>query len=130
MSRAEKRILIVDDEPHQVETVCRGLFLCGYECRGVTGVPEALALLNDGYRADLVLTDLTMPEQSGIALIKATRAQFPGLPILVMTGLAETDDTARVTALGIPMLQKPFDPETLAHAIETVLARAHNGGNG
>ena len=128
MSRAEKRILIVDDEPHQVETVCRGLFLFGYECRGVTGVDEALSVLDGGFRADLLLTDLTMPEQSGIALIQAARARFPGLPMLVMTGLVQTEDTAAVAALGIPLLQKPFDPETLVRAIEKELDRARNGG--
>ncbi len=88
---------------------------------------EALSLLDGKYRADLVLTDLTMPEQSGIALIKETRKRFPALPILVMTGLARTDDTAQVAALGIPMLQKPFDPETLAAAIENELTRSRKG---
>lgn len=121
MNQTKKRILVVDDELHQIETVCRGLFLYGYECRGVTSVDEALAILGSDTPMDLLITDLTMPEQSGMALITAARKQYPNLPLLVITGLAATEETNQVLSLQIPMLQKPFDPQTLVNAIEKQL---------
>ena len=118
MSRTQKKILIVDDELHQIETVCRGLFLYGYACRGVTSVDEALSFLKAEPPVDLLITDLTMPEQSGMTLINKAREQYPELPVLVITGLVATEETEKVLALDIPMLQKPFDPQTLVDAIE------------
>ena len=126
MIQAKKRILVVDDELHQIETVCLGLFLFGYECRCATSVNEALGILSGDYPVDLLITDLTMPEQSGITLIKAVRDQEPDLPILVITGLAATEETEQVNGLGIPMLQKPFDPQTLVDSIEQLFG----GGSG
>ena len=62
------KILVVDDEQHQLDTVCRGLFLYGYRCKGVLSVDAALEALigEDGEVYDLVLTDLTMPGSSGV----------------------------------------------------------------
>ena len=124
MSQEKKKILVVDDELHQIETVCRGLFLYGYECRGVTSVDEALAILKSDTPTDLLITDLTMPEQSGMSLIMATRKAYPKLPVLVITGLAATEETDQVVSLQIPMLQKPFDPQTLVDAIEKQLGKS------
>lgn len=118
-------ILVVDDEQHQLETVCRGLRLYGFRCRGVPGVAEALDALaqdaDDPY--DLLLTDLTMPDRSGLELIARVRRDRPALPIVVITGLAASAEVATVREQGIPLLQKPFEPDTLDAAIRRALIR-------
>jgi DNA-binding NtrC family response regulator len=120
------RILVVDDEQHQLETVCRGLFLFGFICRGVQSVASALKSLcggeDEGY--DLVLTDLTMPGSSGLDLIEKVHARYPDLPIIVITGLAATEEIEAVREKGIPILQKPFEPDTLYATIRRVLGLA------
>ena len=118
MPKEKLRIIVVDDEPHQIETVCRGLFLHGYECRGAGSVDEALGMLESNGTFHLLLTDLTMPRRSGVTLIEAVQERYPDLPIVVFTGLVSTDEVAAVQSRGIPVLQKPFEPDTLISVIE------------
>ena len=124
MNEGNGKILVVDDEQHLLETVCRGLFLYGYQCIGVLDVDSALKLLGgpgaEGF--DLVLTDLTMPDNSGLDLIDQLRRHRPELPIIVITGLAASEEVERVREQGIPLLQKPFEPDTLDQTIRATLA--------
>ncbi len=120
---AHPRILVIDDEQHQLDTVCRGLRLFGYRCVGVLGVDAALIALapgsGDGF--DLVLTDLTMPGRSGLALIEQVQTRWPDLPIVVATGLAASAEVGIVRDKNIPLLKKPFDPTALDITIRRAL---------
>jgi DNA-binding response OmpR family regulator len=124
MSKLTPRILVVDDEPHQLDTVCRGLLLYGYGCQGVLSVTAALDALarQEDHGYDLVLTDLTMPGRSGLELIEQVRADWPDLPIVVITGLADTDETVMLRQKNIPLLRKPFDPDTLDAILRQTLS--------
>ena len=78
--------------------------------------------------ADLVLTDLVMPEQEGIQTIKALRHLFPTLPVIAMSGaLPNAPLHLEIAAsLGVRRtLTKPFCHETLLNAIDEVLERVH-----
>jgi DNA-binding NtrC family response regulator len=131
MEKPSPKILVVDDEQHQLETVCRGLFLFGFICKGVQSVAAAVKALccAEQEKYDLVLTDLTMPGSSGLDLIDQVREQYPDLPIIVITGLAATEETEIIRKRGIPILQKPFEPDTLNTAICAALecSEAHEG---
>ena len=126
MNEHTQRILVVDDEPHQLETICRGLHLFGYDCEGALNVKEAVERLTgeEAGSFDLVLTDLTMPGGSGIDLIRTLRGDHPDSPVVVITGLTNTDEVEAVRAMGIPMLKKPFEPDTLDRALQAALDRA------
>ncbi|MDJ0764955.1 MAG: response regulator [Myxococcota bacterium] len=125
MSEKQKAavILVVDDELHQLETIRRGLFLYGYESRGASNADEALAVLTGPERGsfDLVLTDLTMPGRSGIELIEQIQLRMPTLPIIVITGLAATKEIEWVQQRGLPILQKPFEPDGLHRLVSDQL---------
>lgn len=107
------RILVIDDEQHQLDTVCRGLFLHGYCCETAQSVEAALNRLSKDETFDLVLTDLTMPRRSGLELINTLRSGWPDLPIVVITGLSVGQEVESIRDMGIPLLKKPFGPETL-----------------
>jgi DNA-binding NtrC family response regulator len=113
MSDHPPRILVIDCERHQIDTVCRGLHLHGYCCLGVQGVEEAMAEIEG---VDLVLVDLTMPGGSGLDLIESVRKEWPDIPMVVITGL-EGD----LRESGLPTIQKPFDPDTLDATIRRAL---------
>lgn len=123
MTEPLAQILVVDDEQVQLDTVCRGLLFYGYRCQSVLSVEAAIAVLADhgGTSVDLVLTDLTMPGRSGIDLIERVRKDWPELPIVVFTGLATTADVEIVRKMNIPLLPKPFDPDTLDTTIRRAL---------
>jgi len=76
---------------------------------------------------DLLLTDLTMPGESGLQLIERARRTHPDLRALVITGLLSTDELRSARALGIPILRKPFNPDQLQAAINK-LTIPHPGG--
>jgi two-component system C4-dicarboxylate transport response regulator DctD len=115
---ARRRVLVVDDDADQLETLCRGLFLVGIECLPARCPADALAQLD---RVDLLLTDLTRPGKPGAGLIARARAVRPELPVLVITGLALSPEVMALRARGIPILRTPFTADQLGLAIEALL---------
>ena len=113
------KILVVDDEPVQLETICRGLRLYGHHCLQAINGTAALEVLAgpEGASVELLLTDLTMPDTTGYQLIQEVTRTRPGLPIVVFTGLHSSPDLGAVREGGIPVLQKPFGPDALMNII-------------
>jgi DNA-binding response OmpR family regulator len=116
-------VLVVDDDADQLETLRRGLFLSGLDCLTARGRAEALSKLErpESERVDLLLTDLTQPGKRGAELVERARAARPGLPVLVITGLALSPEVMALRARGIPVLRKPFTADQLGFAIEALL---------
>ncbi len=113
------RLLVVDDEPAQVEALCRTLEDEGYSVLGFTGAGAALGALRTG-TFDIVLTDLTMPGMDGIAFLNAAREIDPGLAGIVMTGHGSISTAVEAMKAGaLDYILKPFD----LRVILRVLAR-------
>ena len=79
------RLLVVDDDFLLITALCDTLRRHGYDVSGVGTGKEALEALR-ATPFDLLLTDLSMPQIDGIALLKAALAMDPGLVAIVMTG--------------------------------------------
>jgi DNA-binding response OmpR family regulator len=83
---AEKaKILIVDDERDLVDAYVRLLERAGHQCVGAFDAREALELI-DSDTPDLVLTDLSLPDSSGLEVIRHARTKSALMPIIVMSG--------------------------------------------
>lgn len=81
----QKKILVVDDEPAIVSTLKDSLEALGYQSAGAGNGKEALQLINkDAF--DLVITDIRMPEKSGIDLLHQLKESHPELPVVIITG--------------------------------------------
>ncbi len=117
------RICVVDDEPAQLESIRRGLFLYGYQMLALDNGEAALELLRGelGRTIDLLVTDLTLPGASGYEVIGEARRLRPELPILAITGLSNTPEIDAIRKRGIPVLQKPFSPDQLAQAVRALV---------
>jgi len=118
-------ILVVDDESDQLESICRGLFLFGYETIPASNGASAFEALEKKapHAVDLLVTDLTMPRVSGFELITAVQRTYPALPIIAVTGLAPDPRVDVLRAQGILVLQKPFSPDQLNHAVCSLVGR-------
>ncbi len=117
------RVLVVDPDPHQLDTICRGLALYGHRCAGVATAREAFAVL-DPERAgafSLVLTDLSQGGGAGLEFTERIRREHPTLPVIALVGLASTSDLMASPSRGIVPLRKPFDPGELAEAVQRAL---------
>jgi signal transduction histidine kinase len=102
------RLLIVDDETLQMRALCDILGREGYITQGFDSPREALAAVKPG-QFDLLLTDLTMPEMDGIALIAAVRNVDPEVGAIVMTGHGTIDTAVRAMRNGaLDYILKPF----------------------
>ena len=114
------RLLIVDDEEAQMRALRDTLAHEGYETTGFSSATAALEALGQG-RFDLLLTDLMMPEMSGIALLQAAQQRDSELVGVVMTGQGTIDTAVQAMRAGaLDYILKPFR----LSVVRPVLARA------
>jgi signal transduction histidine kinase len=117
-------ILTVDDDP-QVRTLLRRI-LEGheYECAGAESAAAAREVL-DTTEVDLVLCDVAMPGESGMALLRDVRAGRPGVPIVMVSGLSDPDLAGAALDCGAyGYVTKPFDSNQVLIAVANALRRA------
>jgi signal transduction histidine kinase len=116
---APASILIVDDDQLVRRFMCESLRSLGYEVRDSHDGADALIVL-DSQRFDLLLADFAMPGLNGAELGKAAQMKQPGLPVLIVSGYA--DSAAVEAALGkARQLRKPFDMAELGAAVAEIL---------
>jgi PAS domain S-box-containing protein len=121
------RVLIVDDDVLVRELLATEFEEFGYDVIVAQNGDEALALLSAGERVDALLTDLSMPEMDGLALIRAAQAQRPKLPTILLTGYAG-DGTAMALSGAMSgsftLLRKPITGEQLAGRLAALLEKS------
>lgn len=106
-------ILIVDDEPVVIKSCERTLAPEGFDVQGTSSVKDAMERLTNG-AIDLVITDLKMPEMSGIDLIRWIRENNPSVGVVVITGYPSQETIKDALEMGIiDYLPKPFSPALL-----------------
>lgn len=118
----EHRLLIVEDDKLVQSLMGAYLRRDGFEVSLATTGREMLAAI-DSEHIDLVLLDLTLPDEDGLSLARQVRARSD-LPIIVIT--ARTDKSDRVAALAIgtdDYLTKPFDPDELVLRVRNLINR-------
>ena len=107
------RVLAVDDDSLVLFNTTAMLEDLGHVALDATSGAQALAILRRE-KVDLVITDQSMPQMTGMQLLEAIRAEWPTLPVILATGYAELPGGA---GAGLPRLGKPFSEDELARAI-------------
>ena len=118
------RILVVDDEVEIAEILCEILGDAGHHVALAHGGEEALQRLADG-GFDAVLTDLKMPGMDGPALYRQIELRYPQLArrVIAITGDTLGGEVQRfVQTSGVPVIDKPFDPDEIITRIDEVAA--------
>jgi two-component system, NtrC family, response regulator HydG len=115
------RILVVDDAPDTREVLERNLSLAGYRVATAGSVAEALRAL-DAATFDLVITDLKLPQESGLDLIRFVRENLKDTEVMMITGYATIEGAVEAVKLGADeYLSKPFTDEEIAAAVKRAL---------
>jgi CheY-like chemotaxis protein len=116
------RILVVDDESYIVDEVCDFLRRRGHEPVAAMDVDEASHTLAAEPVFDVVITDMKMPQGSGLDVLRASNRSGPPRPMaLLMTGQSDDGDIERATAEGVvSVLHKPVSLRKIADALTLV----------
>jgi PAS domain S-box-containing protein len=118
-----EQILVIDDEEQNVQLLQQILERLGYQVTGRTGGVEALATFRDHPEMfDLVISDLTMPNLTGLQLAREVSEIRPGIPIILCTGFSETVSPENAEKLGIRgVIMKPAITAEIAEIVRSVL---------
>jgi two-component system chemotaxis response regulator CheY len=123
------RILLVDDDEAIRSVLGMALVSAGYEVEEAADGDFALAAYRR-HRADVVITDLVMPEKDGLAMIMDLRRLDPGAKVIAISGGGRSLGPGQLylesaRSLGaLLILAKPFTAAALLKAVEDVLPRA------
>ena len=119
---SKKRIFVVDDDPKIGELFAKVLDRDGYATQGFTAAEPLLQAIDDGTSPDLVLTDLMMPNISGMELIEALRERGLTIPVIVMTAHWSVQTAVEAMRLGaFHYLQKPVNLEEMRALLSKAL---------
>ena len=125
------RILVIDDNPDIRSTLKWLLEDEGFLVSLAADGSEGLRLQEP--TADIVVTDVFMPEQDGIETLWKFREEFPQVPIIVMSGgssMRGTDYLSVASDLGArKTLRKPLDPQELIDVVHQI-TRSRGDGDG
>ena len=116
------RVLVIDDDPSLRFTLEAVLGDAGFAVETADGGRSGLAAF-EARGADVVLTDLAMPEVDGMKVLEALRAQDPSVPVVMLTAHgSERVAVAAMKAGADDYLPKPFDPDELVLSVKRASA--------
>ncbi len=122
------KILVVDDEPLVCDFLREALSLKGYEVIVVRNGRKALNILKRNNIA-AVITDVRMPEMSGLALLNKIREFSPSVPVVIITAHGTVNGAVDMMKRGaIDYITKPFSPARLYETMEKVMGNRRDGG--
>jgi DNA-binding NarL/FixJ family response regulator len=115
-------LLLVDDEPEILESLRRALRDDGYELLTTTSPVEAMAILAKRH-VDVIVSDLRMPDVSGLELVTHVRKNHPEVVRVLLTGFATLDSALEAINEGAVgrYLTKPWDNDELRADIQEVV---------
>jgi len=118
--RAATHVLVIDDNPVQLNIREAILRDAGFLVSIATTGPSALALLNAATTPfDAIVTDHVMPKVSGADFVKALRKVNPKIPVLVVTGMPDIE--ADYAGLDVLVRHKPFPPKELISLLRSAI---------
>jgi DNA-binding response OmpR family regulator len=117
------KLLIIDDNKDILTALNDFLSKKKYDVVSASDGLDGLKLLETEKQGfDLVITDLIMPNISGVGLISILKKKFPDIPVIAITGWGEHPEALATEAQADRVLEKPFDLSELDILIRELLA--------
>jgi two-component system response regulator HydG len=122
VNERRKRVLIVDDDPSDLEVIAESLEREGYEIVKASSGRSALEIIRSE-DFDLIVTDLKLPDLDGMEILRRAKEEIPYVQVIVLTGYGTVEGAVEAMQSGaFHFLQKPIDihilRETARRAIE------------
>jgi CheY-like chemotaxis protein len=114
------KVLVVDDDPDILTLVQTWLKRGGHKVAVTSSGPEALAMVEEKGRPDVCVVDVSMPEMSGLELVKILheRPETKDVPVIFLSARVLPEDIEEGKKLGNVYLTKPFIGKALLDAVE------------
>jgi diguanylate cyclase (GGDEF)-like protein len=129
MSTRPAEILVVDDEPAICSMLVEALKGPARQCAAANSACEALALLCD-HPFDLIVSDVSMPEMTGLELMTQARAIRPDCQTILISGVGTPTIAKQAIRQGaFDYIEKPFDLEELRDVVDSAVAAGSGGVN-
>lgn len=126
MDSSEGTVLLVDDEDMVRHVTRRMLELGGYDVLEADSAAQALAVLQELHSAiQLLVSDIQMPGMSSVQLAEQIEGEWPGIPILLISGHAGE----HAVHIKHPVLGKPFTMQALLRKVTEILGNAPHSGS-
>jgi CheY-like chemotaxis protein len=129
-----KTILLLEDEPGLMKLLSHTL--SSYDVIEAPTADEALRLFAErGHQVDLLIADVTLPNDSGLRVAFFLRNEIPNLPVILTSGYPLSNwnakdaiDLQRLGPNGVAFLQKPFPSPELLHLVRQLLGTQSSEG--
>jgi DNA-binding NtrC family response regulator len=122
VTNQKTKVLVVDDDPNLTDLLVDTLEAIGYEAFAAESAKTALEVLGKE-QIDLVVSDINMPDMSGIELLEEIKKTNRHLPVMLITGIGSDSIKGRAYSSGADgFLAKPFRIGTIESEISRMLA--------
>jgi putative two-component system response regulator len=116
--KGKSTLLIVDDDPYVLESISTLLKEYGYTVHTCQNANDAIKMV-ERVSFDVVLTDIKMPQVTGIELLQNIHTYNQQIPVILMTAFAELDVAVDAIKRGaFDFITKPYNPDYLLHSVE------------
>jgi two-component system response regulator AtoC len=123
---SQESVLVVDDDPAVRKILHALLIQAGIQVVVVASACEALAMLED-HPVDVMITDLNMPEMDGMTLLGRVSAQWPAVPVVILTAHGSVPVAVEAMKRGASdFVLKPFDRDELLFVVRKAIAKARH----
>ncbi len=124
-----RRVLLVEDEDALRETFARTLTDAGYVVQAVSGGAAAISALRE-HPPDVLVTDVVMPDVSGLAVAEACQVTYPDVPILLVSGFVPDEALVALQRWSWHRLDKPVRGSRLVSTVGRIRRRAERRARG
>lgn len=123
MSNAH-RVLIIDDTEEVLSALCKYFKQKNYDVISASNGLDGLKMLEtERDNLDIIITDLVLPNISGVAVISIVKKKFPDLPVIAITGWGEHPEALAKEANADLVMEKPFKLPELEKAARSLLEK-------
>lgn len=117
------KLLIIDDNKEILDALCEFLSKKKYDITSANNGLEGLKYLEKEEQGfDVVITDLIMPDISGVALISIIKKRFPDTLVIAITGWGEHPEALATEAEADHVMEKPFELSELEKSLKKLLS--------
>jgi len=118
------KVLIIDDTEEVLSALCKFFKQKGYVVLSASNGLDGLKMIESGKDdLDIIITDLVLPNISGVAVISIVKKKFPKLPVIAITGWGEHPEALAKEAKADLVMEKPFKLPELEKAARDLLAK-------